>query len=544
MKFKKSIAKSLVFAMALSLAPVTSFVAKAEAKAPSDCKFECTTGLCTATSANYWGIAKEVKGKNPEKKGNLKVGDKWYVVKNIEEYCNKGVDVSSFAKKGVDIALGTETAVSSGTWTIKSIKPGDKSFAVAYLGVASDGAVKKVKVRAGDAIGDDTYGYIGAAITKGASAGSVKLKDDKIQIKVGSGDWIKGSEFIDKYPMQMLTQLGSTLTFRIAGTADQFPSKEVKLKVKAQPKAPNIKYNPKKNELGLKKGDEVCLGNDKWTVASGKCILTELNIDGESDKTIKVRRPAKKNTISSKVQTIVLKKQDKPTLNKVESCTGSVIVNKVEFSLKVPYDLKKGGILENKDKDNAYDVFIGAKAPDAKSKWLSLKAAKAGKGKDVKPSKLTIKYDDKNKKDNTFASGSSVKIYVRIPGSVDKKIGEIKMASAQESCDFKPSVVRQQITCNFKEKCTDGNIISSTKEAITAKAELSMTGIIKNGKAPKIKVTGKVMGVSVKADKFAAGKSILTFKVNKGKKAVTGKFIFTVSYEGATKVVEVTVKDK
>lgn len=538
MKFKKTVAKSLVFAMALSFAPAVSFTAKADVPTaptftPGDCTFK-------ATNAKYWGIAKEIKGKNPEKKGNIKLGDKWYLVKDVNEF-KDGIDLSAFSKKGVVVAAGTTEAVTNGSWCIKEIKKGAQDFAVQYLGTASTSAIKKIPVK--DAIGDDEYGYIGAVRTKGASVGAVKLKEsENVEVKLPGGNWQTVKDFGKKMPM--LVQCGSTLFFRIKGTADTFPSKEVKVKVKAQAKAPNVKYNAKKNELGLKKGALVATGASadaatKFVEVKGKATLAELGVDGKSDATVKVKIAAKKNTIASKVQTISLKKQDAPTLIGVKAATGAVIANKLLASLKTSYDLTKGVILENKDEANAYDVFVGKAAPTAKSKWLNVKAAKKDKAGKVKTGKVTIKCDKKatkdSIKDNTIASGVAVRIYVRIPGSVDKQTGEIKMASAQVDKEFKPTSVKQEITC--ADVC---EIAVASKSAVTTKLNLNITNVIKNGKKPKIKVTSKVKGVAVKADgNIANGKVVL---VVTSKNSEKGDFKFTVSYEGATKDFTVKVK--
>ena len=83
MNFKKTIAKSLVVAMALGMVPVAN-LQTAKAAAPTDAKLIGTSGLVTAGGdPTHWAIVKKV---DKAGKGTVEIGANNYKVSNIQEY--------------------------------------------------------------------------------------------------------------------------------------------------------------------------------------------------------------------------------------------------------------------------------------------------------------------------------------------------------------------------------------------------------------------------------------------------------------------------
>lgn len=557
MNLKKLVAKTLVFAMAMTFVPAVN-MGTAKAGQPANVKFDGAEGTLTSADAKFWGIAKKLKD---DKKANLTIGTDYYLVTGIEEFVG-AVDVSAIgSSKDTLIALGTSATLAPADWSVTAIPAQDKNFVVAYFATKDGANIKKIPVT--EPIGG-SYGYLGAVTTavKGQAAAEVKLKaSEKVEVKNGNGSWKTVKEFFGddeeaaNNKLHMLTQRGATLTFRIKAENGKWASKETKVKVTAQAKAPNAKVDPVKSEVGLKKGMEYRIGlsdaaiaaNDKWQTAEKKMTLAELKdkndaagkIDGTKDATIEVRTKATTKKVMSKTTTFSLKKQDKPTLvtAKIE-LSGAVITDKLLLNVKTPYDIKKGAELVNKDKDHDYEVYIaqdGAE-PAANAKWTKVKAPKD----DKKPTKVSLKYSASNKPNTyTDTTNATTKIYVRVPGSVDKKTGVITMASPLANVALQLKNVEQAVT--VEGGTGDGNneiaVAGNKATAIDKEIKITIANVTKAGSA-KVKVTTALANVAVKAGKVEAdGKCTITVKAtNKAFTEAGAKVLkFTVSYEGATK---------
>lgn len=557
MNLKKLVAKTLIFAMAMTFVPAVN-MGTAKAAKPATVKFDGAEGTLTSTDAKFWGIAKKLKD---DKKANLTIGTDYYLVTGIEEFVG-AVDVSAIgSSKDTLIALGTSATLADADWSVTEIPAQDKNFVVAYFATKDGANIKKIPVT--EPIGG-SYGYLGAVTTavKGQAAAEVKLKgSEKVEVKNGNGSWKTVKEFFGddeaaaNKKLHMLTQRGATLTFRIKAENGKWASKETKVKVTAQAKAPNAKVDPVKSEVGLKKGMEYRIGltgaeiaeGDKWQAADKKMTLAELKdktdtagkIDGTKDATIEVRTKATTKKVMSKTTTFSLKKQDKPTLvtAKIE-LSGAVITDKLLLNVKTPYDIKKGAELVNKDKDHDYEVYIaqdGAE-PAANAKWTKVKAPKD----DKKPTKVSLKYSASNKPNTyTDTTNATTKIYVRVPGSVDKKTGVITMASPLANVGLQLKNVEQAVTV---EGGTGGGnneiaVAGNKATAIDKEIKITIANVTKAGSA-KVKVTTALANVAVKAGKVEAdGKCTITVKAtNKAFTEAGAKVLkFTVSYEGATK---------
>ena len=106
MNFKKTIAKSLVVAMALGMVPVAN-LQTAKAAAAGAISFSGDTGLATSANAKFWGIAKvDAKGG----KGSVKIGDKFYKITNVQDYYDAIDAYSALKGKAGILALIQMTA--------------------------------------------------------------------------------------------------------------------------------------------------------------------------------------------------------------------------------------------------------------------------------------------------------------------------------------------------------------------------------------------------------------------------------------------------
>lgn len=563
MNLKKLVAKTLVFAMAMTFVPAVN-MGTAKAAAPTDLAFSGVEGTLSTATGKFWGVAKELKD---NKKANLEVGGKFYLVTDVQPVADDVIDLSSFGStKDTIIAVGSQAEVKKEEWTVKTIKAGSKSFVVGYFADKTGANIKKVSVA--NAVGG-AYGYLGAVDmgSKTTPAAEVKLKEneEKIEVKQGNGSW----KTLKKYfaedtkdenvtkKLQMLAQRGGTLTFRQLGETDTWPSKEVKVKIVAQAKAPNAKVDPVKSEIGLKKGMEYRIAleaapaaGDKWQTADKKMTLAELKdkddavgkIDGTKDATIEVKTGATSKKIASKVSTYTLKKQDAPTLVALTG-DGDLVASKLTLKVKTTYDIKKGAELINKDTAHEYEVYVSqdGTAPAANAKWTKIKAPKDA----AKPTKGALKYSASAKPNTYTDNNTNAKIYVRYPGSVDKKTGVITMASAAADATFKLANVAQNVTVTGGSGAGNNEITVATPKAtaVDKDIEVTITNVTKAG-TPKVKVTATLANVAVKAGKIDASTGKFTVTVKATNKAFTEagnkELKFTVSYEGATK--EIIVK--
>lgn len=568
MKFNKKIAKTLIFALALSFAPAFVGQAKASGAATS---FEGSSGVVTVDPAKkVWSFAKVAK---TEKSANLKIEDGatagLYSLTEINPVVANKIDLS-FAKKNKEIvlAIGKTTTIENGfykaaDWEVVKIAPENAKFKVAYVSEAP-------KTNEAYAI-PSGHGYITA--TNDGQEYDLKTNKTKVEVRTDSSDWATVEKFFVKEEqvngadkLEMLTQKGAKLYFRIAGTTTQgttvgtWPSKEANIKISPQAKAPKIAINNAKGEINFKKDMKFAVAENTtvpsdWKTAPGKvgfndASLKENNpqITGEKTVYLFAKDPAKGKKIESKVAMVKLVHQGKVTVLDFKTKQDGPVVGDVEtgvsFALKIPYDLKKGGTLTN-NSDKNYEVLLTSEenAP-AGAKWLSLKAKKKNK-----PGKLNLKYTTDNKL-NTFGPASN--IFVRLIG--DKKIvnNEITMYSpASVKKGFVPEKVAQTIELpNF----TAVTYTVGTEAKLTG--EVTFTNLFKDGLKLKLKMLKAPKGVKVKLDKLkkveknGKAKIELTVSKNAVKKAneMTDRTVeFELSGEGAEAkkvTVTITAQDK
>lgn len=563
MNLKKLVAKTLVFAMAMTFVPAVN-MSTAKAAAPT-VKFDGDAGVITSSADDcYWTVAKVVKD---AKKADIVISGVNYKVSVIEPVIGKTIDATALGTSKESIVLvGSKAELDPAEWAVVKVPAQAKNFVVSYF--ASNAATDIKKVAVTPTLGNE-YGYL-AAVTLpagGVAGNSYDLAGGagkNVEVKNGNGKWKSVNDFFGgtdaaKFgaKLQMLAQKGASLTFRIAGVEGAWPSKEVKVKIPAQAKGPSVKVDVAKNEISLKAGMQYRVGLNgtapagNWKdvpAATKKMSLTDSNIgiDGTQDAVVEVRTVAKGKNIVSKVNTVSLKKQAAPTLVALVK-DGDLIAGKLTLKVKVPYDITKGAELISKDTEHEYEVYVSkdGSAPTANAKWTKIKAAKAAD----KPSKGALKYSKADKPNTYTDDNTNTKIYVRYAGSVDKKTGVTTMAGATANETFKLAKIEQAVTMTP----ASGEITVVAKTAKEETVKFAITNIVKFGGSPKIKVTSPLAGVAIKAGKVTAdsgtpttGNIDLTVKVTDKAfpEAISGTkdLKFTLTYEGASK--EVTLKFK
>ena len=549
MNFKKTIAKSLVVAMALGMVPVANLqTAKA---AQATVTFEKATGYAKSGTAKFWGLAKE----DPKKgKGSVEISGKFYKITNIQELA-AGIDVYSVLKGKAGIIAAGVKAVPDADWGILEMPAVETTLKVQM--VASTGAVKGLAGGAKKALGGD-YGYL---------VGTVGKKDLKevdwaaskaaIQVKLNDGGWETLDNFFGTVDntgvngkLHMFGQSGSTLSFRLAAGEKSLPSKEAKLKVTGQAKAPSVKIDVNKDTTTIKKGIEwqVVEGDaeankDNWklSTASKGLGLDELGLDKDKIQTVLVRTGATVKKLASKVGRITLNKPaNKLTItgDKIET-TGSAItkdgkvVAVVESALA--YDITKGATLTNVGKDDIEYTLVREGAKADKLKWSTLKAPKDEK----KPTKATLKFSA-TAKDNTWNTDKKTKLFVRLGGVKQDKNNVATRSGISAGAVVALSNIAQKLT--FKASTTTDNTANST---ITANAGTTTAAItITTGAAAKFTIKANVSNVvgkkpssaKVKANGLPKG---ITFKVGKIDPA-TGDFDIELAVNKNTFKTDVT----
>lgn len=561
MKLNKMIARAFVLSFVVTMLPVFAHTAKATtAAAPS---FLGTKGEVKVDAAfKLWAVAKVVK---TEKAANLVKDSEYYSISEIAPVIEAKIDLSSMKKnKDIILAVGKKDDIADGKyvgadWTIVKIPAEKNNIKVIYTTEAPEAATAAKAVQS-------EYGNI--VITEEDVALDIPGADsEKIEVRTETGAWKTAKVFFSKdgtsayagnkggnEVLQMLTQKGAKLYFRKAGIdakdsgpAAAWPSKEVSLKIPAQDKAPKIKINTAKEEIGLSKGmsygisDSADTAPNPWKEAAGKVTFTDATINGSADKFLFVKKTGTGKKLESKVTKIKLEKSEKPTVAAIgtdqkKEMIGSA-ANGVTFSLKLPYDLKKGATLTNTS-DKEYEVqIIKADSPDVKAKWMTLKPKKTSKDK-TRPGTLTLKYSAQEKI-NTFGA-DGMNIFFREVGGKKIEQGAIKMYSpVSEKSAFVPKKVEQEITVDLA--AVSGHKITQTK---TYKGTITLTKIFKEGVKPKIKVLeGGVKGVTIKvvegfkkSSDNGVAKVELTVKKTKKLDELNGKvFKFKVTAEGAEK---------
>ena len=533
MNFKKTIAKSLVVAMALGMVPVAN-LQTAKAADSQVVKFDGTKGIATADNAKFWGIAKEDKSNG---KGSVKINGKNYKITNIKEYAS-GIDAYAALKgKAGVIAAGT-TAAPDAKWGVVELPAAESTFKV-YI-AASTAAVKGFAPKSHK--GGD-YGYLFASIGKQPKEVDLNTaSNEAIEVKLNEGGWQTVKAFFgdgvddDKVTakLKMLSQNGSALTFRLKGTDKTWASKESKVKVAAQPKAPNVKVDITKETTSIKNGMQyqvVKAGekiNDKWKVSTDKKGLsfTDLQL-GTENRDIYVRTAASGKKLASAVTKITINKGvEKLTIpDSGFTATGATInTNVARVESNVQYDITKGASLYNLSPEDLEWTLVGK---DGKYKWSTLKASK---NPEKKPTKVALKYSAAEKP-NTWGAGE-VKLYLRRSGVKQDKNGVATQSGVSAGAVMKLTNVKQSFvfTNDGKvvkaENTTTAAIEVATGTAATYTIKGMVTGFVgtKAGSAKVKKVVDLPKGITYKVGKIdPSGDFDITVNVGKLKDKVETK---------------------
>lgn len=585
MRSKKTLAKTLVFAMAVSLMPMSAHVAKAADPVEAQhVNFNGNIGVITAptgtSKAKYWGFAKVLKN---EKGANFVVkgsgNDRtYYKISDVQEIKDGQVDISEFFGKKVIVAFGSVDTFAAVTtesepdpnWKIKEIKPADKTFAIGYVAKVGD-KFGKLSATADGTVIKSKYGALAAykLENKEVKALDPNTNEALYEVKQGEGNWMaikKGNageaskvyyleDFSDDHTnpkFRMLTQNGSTLHFRLKATEDTWPGDEKKVVFKKQPKAPKITLDTTKETTNIKGGMKVMFdadasdsanNNEKQIEDAAKRVdFKTLGIDTiEGGKTgaLTVSVKEGKGKIESKEVILKLTRPSDITLkttddglkgnakNEAESQKVTLVDNKLAIRLKVAYDLSKGAELVNMSSDTDYEYYLehtdGANG-EGTPKWKKIKRTKKVK----KPTVVALKYSEAAKP-YTFG-GSESKLHIRVAG--EKQNGNsVTLASKTKTILLKLAGVQQTMTVadgsSGAVSVQNGSAenpsaeITGTKEKVY-KLKMTMANRQKV-KSPRIKVTEKVSGISVKALKFSnSHEAIVELKVSKtALKAIT-----------------------
>ena len=114
MNFKKTIAKSLVVAMALGMVPVANLQT---AKAAVTFTFKGEEGTATVGNTKFWGIAKEDKKGG---KGSVEINGKKYKITNVQDVAGM-IDVYAALKGKAGIIAAGDTPTPDSTWSVLSL---------------------------------------------------------------------------------------------------------------------------------------------------------------------------------------------------------------------------------------------------------------------------------------------------------------------------------------------------------------------------------------------------------------------------------------
>ncbi len=574
MNFKKTIAKSLVVAMALGMVPVANLQT---AKAAALTKIEIgADGIAKAEGdAKFWGIAKvDPKGG----KGSVKIGDKYYKISNIQEYAGE-VDAYAALKGKAGVIAAGEKAVFDGTWKVAEVAAAESTFKAQI--VASTSAVKGLAGGAKKALGGD-YGWLVGTIGKGAVK-EVDWATSKaaIEVKQNDGSWVGfetffGGDTSEKVTekLRVLGQNGSILTFRLKGATNTWASKEAKVKVTGQANAPSVKVDVNKDTTTIKKGIEwqvvedatAVVNNTKWKLSTDSkgLGLTALGLDASKVQTVLVRTAASAKKLASKVGRVTLNKPaaalkigETESGKQVIKATGSAIKGAADAVLatveaNLAYDITKGATLTNTSKnDIEYTLVTDGKAD--KFKWSTLKAAKDEK----KPTKTSLKYSAVAK-DNTWNTDGKTTLYVRLAGVKQDKNNVATLSGVSAGAIMKLSNIKQEFKFNAVNNVNGVTIAdaTATKVAIkvatgtaakfTLKAKITKLVNVKGG-TPKLKAVNALpKGVTIKAGKITDAKTgEFEVLVNVSNKAFTGDTInadvdCSLKYEGVDDAFKIT----
>ena len=582
MRVRKAIAQAFVFVFIL--VAVTSIVSMS---AKADSTWDDTL---VVEDAKYWGIATRVQSD----RYGVKIGDEYYKITKVEEYV-KGVGIDVFAalrgKAGI-IAVG-ETPIPDGTWKIaQTFSESDKSFKVIYT-PTTDSIKELGGLPATKAIGGE-YGYLVGLVGKGIVK-EVGLFDDNdnyyIEVK-HNNNWISvyKNDYFNKNNinniLKMLTQNGSTLNFRMREGNWHWPTKEIKVKIPTQPKAPAVKFNLSTDTSNIKHGMEYTLlsraaldeflkdGEATWKKIDGISGLSvgeitsafnalNKNKDEYFEAYLLARTSASSKKIASKYSLVKVfstynhyGKTTKLKLN-ATSTESSIWIDggdnkyspdKVILAVRpnLPYDVTKGATIIN---NTGLDVeYATCKQGYSTTKWTLLK------GKEGDITKKSIRYSEYYKSGTYDNSGTSG-ISFRWPGYVASKGAVLALPFDVGGVNIEFKNVEQNLSSPTGGAVTVSAIAVATGKAITHEIKLKITNAYKMNTAPKIKMTNKVKGITVTASKVtpstdsSSGYAILTVKINKAafntEEAINNAVLrFNLKYESIDEPFEITFEKK
>ena len=566
MNFKKTIAKSLVVAMALGMVPVANLqTAKAAAAA---IQFSGETGIAKSAGAKFWGLAKvDAKGG----KGSVKIGDKFYKITNVQEYYDE-IDAYSALKGKAGILAAGDKAVPDGTWVVSELPAADNTFKAQVI--ASKGAIKGAAPA--HTLGGEfgyLYGTIGKKPVKEVDWTTSKAS---IEVKLNDGSWKDFETFFGTADNDGVTkklkvygQNGSTLTFRIKGSTTAWASKESKVKLAAQAKAPSVKIDVNKDTTSIKSGMEyqvVTVGNDptaNWTAATDKkgVSLATLNLGTSDNKNVFVRTAASAKKIASKIATITVNKPAAALTmpgNDITATGGAIKQagnNVAVVETNLAYDITKGASLKNISTSDIEYAIVRTTTPADKVKWSTLKASKDPV---KKPTKANLKYSA-TPKDNTWGEAGT-KLFVRVAGTKQTKdnvatqsgvsAGAVmKLANVAQSFAFTSGtggVATGDITVTNNTTTASIKVATGTATSFTIKAKVTNFVGTKAGAAKVKKVVDLPKGITYKVGKIEpTGEFDITLNVGKLKDAVTvTNSEFTFEFQGIKSGFKIVVNPK
>ena len=576
MNFKKTIAKSLVVAMALGMVPVANLQT---AKAAVTFTFKGEEGTATVGNTKFWGIAKEDKKGG---KGSVEINGKKYKITNVQDVAGM-IDVYAALKGKAGIIAAGDTPTPDNTWGILSLDAADSTFKVQF--VASTSAVKGTKPT--KALGGD-FGYLFATTGKKGSEAEYDLtaNAEKVEVKLNDGNWQTFKAFLGgttptsdlvNTKLRALGQSGSSLSFRVKGTESAWASKESKLKVATQGNAPAAKVDVTKETTSVKNGVEWQLVDEanaadatKWKLSTSKKGLTfsELTgLDATKNQDLLVRTGATAKKIASKVGRVTLKKPEGAlTVSAGNEITGTgAAINVggktgVIVSSTLAYDITKGLLLQNvSDKDIEY-ALVPSTGDTSKFKWSVLKASKDPV---KKPTKANLKYS-KDEKANTWTEGKT-KLFLRLSGAKQDKNGVatrsgvsagaiVKIANITQNVTFESASVagdpaKAAVTAASGSTTAAIQIATGTAATFTINAKVDKVVNPKGG-SPKVKVVKALpKGVTYKVGKVDGATGKFTITVNVSNKAFTAAEInadaeYGLTYEGANSGFKITFAKK
>lgn len=579
MRLNKTVAKSLVFAMALSVLPVVGERAKVSAAIATT--FDGNSGIVATNEVKFWGIAKKLK-KKPKKvdpKKHITVADATYEVKAVEAVIGNEINLSKFKGKALFFAVGKKAVLdeSGADWEVKEVKAGDNKLK-AYFTMTDSEKVGKLTVDPAKSLGKEN-GHVSLFGTDEANPKNLAIIDlaakaEAVEVKKGFGDWTTLKTFLGtaddanmNKQLGVLLQSGTNLSFRLKGTADTWVSKEAKLRIAKRAAAPKVSI--KDDKIKLKKGmefaavDTTATSVTSWTAvddAKKYDTLDKLTIDGTKDKHLYLRTKTTAKKVNSKEVKLVLKKQDAPDVvedvktNGIKNQGGDIIADQVAMTLNLSYDVKKGATLTNKSVENDYEVAISFDGSETGLKWLKLKKAKDAEH----PTKIKISAATA-KKNGAFDVNKTSKLFIRKPASKLEN-NEMSMQSPKVGVAIKLEKIEQPMTITSTNSTLSGLDIAKPdatefklKVAKATAADFAIAAkianVLKKSGKPKFKVTGLPQHVKASISEFTEASDDVTFNINVSidenafKEAPNAKFTFTVEHESLKAEYTVSIVD-